>query len=206
MSPFLIVPVILIAIIAANNVERGRLYRRVERLFAENKPEEVLELLDGRLAHYTFPRYNRLLLTFNAYLMQDDARHAKSTLEDLLALRTEGQQRADLLTRAFDFYLSHGLYDDAHQVLEEIAHDSDNPAFVSECNEAYEIVAKGSSAYIEDMEGRLKEAEPADRLRLLQLLTAQYENRGDKRGAERYRAQVAKLIPHVGDAGKAPAE
>ena len=58
---------------------------------------------------------------------------------------------------------------------------------VEDLTQLYEIMANKSSAYIEDMEAQLDDdADPATRHRLYYLLSLQYANKGDKKGAARY--------------------
>lgn len=68
---------------------------------------------------------------------------------------------------------------------------------VEDLAQLYEIMANKSSAYIEDMEAQLDDADPATKHRLYYLLSLQYANRGDKKGAARYTELDSKLFEEL---------
>lgn len=68
---------------------------------------------------------------------------------------------------------------------------------VEDLTQLYEIMANKSSAYIEDMEAQLDDADPATKRRLYYLLSLQYANKGDKKGAARYTEFDSKLFEEL---------
>ena len=68
---------------------------------------------------------------------------------------------------------------------------------VEDLTQLYEIMANKSSAYIEDMEAQLDDAYPATKHRLYYLLSLQYANKGDKKGAARYTELDSKLFEEL---------
>ncbi|WP_146003692.1 hypothetical protein [Enorma phocaeensis] len=68
---------------------------------------------------------------------------------------------------------------------------------VEDLTQLYEIMANKSSAYIEDMEAQLDDADPATKHRLYYLLSLQYANKGDKKGAARYTELDSKLFEEL---------
>ena len=77
--------------------------------------------------------------------------------------------------------------------LEELRQKA-GPAQLKECERTYAIFAEKSSAYIKQMERELDGAKTADKAKLLYLLSAQYENRGDAKRANECLDRVQALI------------
>jgi hypothetical protein len=193
-SPFLLIPLAFVALVVWNNLEREHAYRRVHRLFAQGRPDEVLDYLDRWWVRLCFPTYNLTLLRLNAKLQKGDRKAAGTLMGDLLRSKCTKKQRADLLPRAFDFYLQNGKYKQAQVILDEITSTSTNPRFVAECQLTYDITAKADTSHIAEMEERAAHAEASERMRLLHLLAIQYENAHNPEMVERCHERMSALV------------
>lgn len=194
MSPFLLIPIAFVALVVWNNLEREHAYRRVQRLFAQGRSDEVLGYLDRWWVRLCFPTYNLTLLRLNAELQRGDQKAAGALMGDLLRSKCTKKQRGDLLPRAFDFYLQNGKYKQAQVILDEITSTSTNPRFVAECQLTYDITAKADTSHIAEMEKRAAHAEAAERMRLLHLLAIQYENACNPEMVERCHERMSALV------------
>ena len=198
MDPLFLVPIIgIAAIIIADQLARRWAYRKMNRLYASGQFDELLDFLDGRYAKTFFPSYNRMYAIYNAYEKMGDVHAAENELACLMATKKNAQQRMDLLLRAFEFYLKNGRYEKAAKALDKIRGIEKLEPMVDDLTQLYEIVAEKSSAHIASMEAQLDDADPATKHRLLYLLALQYDNKGDRAGAERYRKLDQELKAQV---------
>jgi len=116
-------------------------------------------------------------MKFNACLQKDDAERAQIALEELLATKSSDEQRSDLVIRAFEFYLKQGNFKDANAMLDEIGDMPRMNEVADECRKIYEIVAEGSSAYIDEMQAAKQGAAQETIHRLDYLLSLQRTNK-----------------------------
>lgn len=190
---FLVVVVGILVCIVGMEYAKKLTFARINYLYANRRPDELILYLDRPLVKRLYPKYNQLYMTFNADLLKGDAREASRVLDALLAMKTEQNQREDLVVKAFGFYMDAGEYDRAKALMEEIRGLSD-AELAMECAQMFEILAEKSTAYIEEMTERLTSLEKDDKVQTCLLLAAQYDNLGDNKAAERYRRMVAGLL------------
>ncbi len=192
MTPYFIVAIVVLgAFLAFDLVRRGKARKHVDDLYEQGRTEELVEYLDGSKARRIFPAYNRLYTKFNAYQKAGDAAAASETLKELLALDSSDEQRSDLLPRAFQFLLKNGDHENAEKVLDELERREPDRTLADECRKVYDIVAKGSTVYIKEMEDQLKQADllgdgPTAQ-RLHYLLSLQYASENDAEASTRHR-------------------
>lgn len=194
MNPiFLTTLLVLLAFVIADQVMRRRAYKAMESLYARHRTDELLAYLDRRYVRMFFPAYNRTYMRFNAYQQAGDTAAAGTVLDELLGAGGSREQRSDLVVRAFEFYLKNGERERARAMLDEIAADGGRPDVARECEKVYEIVAEGSSSYIEEMEREVEGADGPTKRRLYYLLSLQYDSRGDARRGDRCREALRAL-------------
>lgn len=168
-------------------IEKRMTFSRYESLFSRGDFEGCLRLLDRRVVRLVYPKYNRLFMRLNAQMCLDDADESRRIIDEMLGLMSTEEQRCVLLLRAFNFFVEQEDYARAKELLEELRKTKDVPAEqLAECERTYAIFAEKSSAYVREMEERLRSAKDAERATLLYLLSVQYENRGDAKRANEY--------------------
>ena len=174
-------------------VQKRLVYAKYERLFGQGDFEGCVRLLARPLVRFSFPRYNLLYMRLNAYMCLADADASRKIIDEMLGLRTSDEQRLVLLLRAFNFFIEQEDYPRAKELLEELRQKAE-PAQLKECERTYAIFAEKSSAYVKQMERELDGAKTADKAKLLYLLSAQYENRGDTKRANECLDRIQALI------------
>ena len=188
-----LIGIILVALcvisLVYTEVQKRLVFSRYEKLFERGDFEGCLRLLDGPLVRLIYPRYNLLYMRLNAQMCLQDDDESRRIIEEMLGLRASDEQRLVLLLRAFNFFVEQQDYARAKELLEELRQKA-APEQLAECERTYAIFAEKSSAYIKEMEAELREAGPADRTKLLYLLSVQYENKGDARRANEYLERV----------------
>ena len=122
-------------------------------------------------------------------LRLEDEEESRRIIDEMLSLKTTDEQRLVLLLRAFNFFVEQEDYARAKETLEELRERAEGEQ-LAECEQTYAIFAEKSSAYIKEMEAKLRTAKATERATLLYLLSVQYENRGDQRRANEYLEQV----------------
>lgn len=190
-----VVAVLLVALVTA--FARQLAFNRINHLYLAGDPEALLAYLDRPLVKTLYPEYNRSYMMLNAYLVKGDVRRAGELFDELLPRAAAGEQRDDLVVKAFGFYMDEGAFDKAAGLLGYLDELADQ-GLADECRQMYEILAQKSCAYIEMMEKRLEMEEGEDKLKTCLLLSAQYENTGDKAGAERYLSMMSSVFASEG--------
>ena len=199
-----LIGIILVALcvisLVYTEVQKRLVFSRYERLFERGDFEGCLRLLDGPLVRLIYPRYNLLYMRLNAQMCLQDDDESRRIIEEMLGLHASDEQRLVLLLRAFNFFVEQQDYARAKELLGELRQKA-APEQLAECERTYAIFAEKSSAYIKEMEAELREAGPADRTKLLYLLSVQYENKGDARRANEYLERVQDVFEASVDAG-----
>lgn len=192
MNPLYVVLIILVAAAypVAMFVARNACLGKVGRLLSAERYDETLSYLDGRGVRYVFSPYNVGVMRFNTLQMKGDVKGAERELEALVAQRFPKAQQADLAERAFRFYLEQGRTGKAHSALRQV-HECCDAGTAKRCEQMWEIFAKGSSAYIDEMSEAYEGARGEERSRLALLVANQYANRHDARNAAAWRAKAA---------------
>lgn len=186
--------VVLIIVVAAAypvgmGIARKVSFDKVTRLLAAGSYDEALGYLEGRGVRYLFTPYNVGMMRFNTCQMKGDARAAGRELDALLQMRVSKPQRADVVERAFRFYLEEGKRGRARKMLDEV-HETCSEATARRCQRMWEIFAEGSSAYIDEMSAAYEKASGPERAQLALLVANQYANRHNARRANEWKAKA----------------
>ena len=192
-----LIGIILVALcvisLVYTEVQKRLVFSRYEKLFERGDFEGCLRLLDGPLVRLIYPRYNLLYMRLNAQMCLQDDEESRRIIDEMLGLSTNDEQRLVLLLRAFNFFVEQQDYVRAGELLKELRQKA-APEQLAECERTYAIFAEKSSAYIKQMEKELDKAKTADKAKLLYLLSAQYENRGDAKRANECLDRIQALI------------
>lgn len=191
MNPLYAVLIILVAAAypVGMAIARKVIFGKVTKLLAAGSYDEALARLEGKGVRYLFTPYNVDMMRFNICQMKGDERMAGSLLDKLLQMRVSKAQRADLVERAFRFYLEQGKRNKARKMLDEV-HETCSQATVRRCQRMWEIFAEGSSAYIDEMTAAYDKATGAERAQLALLVANQYANRHDARRAREWKQKA----------------
>lgn len=184
-----IIVVACVASLLYTEVQKRLIFSKYRTLFERQDFAGCVQLLDRPLTKLLFPRYNQLYMRLNAQMCLDNAQECRRIVEEMLGLRMSDEQRSVLLLRAFNLFVEQEDYERAGELLGEIREKAPAEA-VAECEQTYDIYAKGSYQYIDEMESALEGAEPAQQARLCYLLSLQYESKGDERRAAEYLSRV----------------
>ncbi len=188
----MVIIVVSLGVFAFETIGKRRILSRLQRMLADGDFEGALRMLDGKLPQVLFPRYNYLFMRLNALVALDRPKEVAQLVDDVLAMRLPDRQRIAVLVKAFDYFVEKGDKKRAKGLLASIDQTDDEMARRA-CHMAYDIFVSRSSQYIDDFERALDGASDADRLRMMQLLAVQYENRGDHEAARRYASQAEDL-------------
>lgn len=180
-----VITIIVVFILSAVMGQRVRSH--AQALMMQGRAADVLAYLRRWYVRMLLPRYNYQYLRFNAAVMADDGEQAESALKVLLATKTNDRVRLDLLLHAAHYYLGKGRYPEARDAIDQIEAIEAGKPMADELETTYAILAKRDYSHIAEMEGRLADAGAQQRTSLLMLLAQQYENKGDRDAAARYR-------------------
>ena len=185
----IVIVVLVVLSFVYTEVQKRLVFAKYERLFSQGDFEGCVAVLDRPLVKFLYPRYNLLYMRLNAQICLDNVQECRRIIDEMLDLNASDEQRLALLVRAFNFFVEQKDYDRAGDLLDELREKA-QPDVAAECERTYQIFAKRSSAYIDEMEAALRESKGAERASLLYLLSLQYETRGDRKRAAEYLAQV----------------
>ncbi len=191
---FNIVTIVLICVAAAyfiiEQVLRTSRLGKFALLLRSDKYDEALDLLETPGSKWLFPPYNREYMKLNAYLMNDDEKSAAKQFDLLFSMRPSKKQRADLVVKAYRYYMEHERYKDAKPLLEEIEKTADK-SVADESRLMWDIFAESDYSHIDEMEVQYEKAKSAqERMRLALLIATQYENAKRKPKVEEWRRKA----------------
>lgn len=145
----------------------------------QNDFEKFFSLADSRLTKLLFQPYNLEYLKLNALLMKQDAKAIDTQFDKLLRFKLTKIQKADLLSKAFSYYLKMTNKQKCQSLLKEIQM-LDDPSLTKEAQKMYAIILEGNTNYIQETEEKLRTANKEEKTYLSYLLAIQYKNLKDK--------------------------
>lgn len=187
------VAAIAVALFIYVEVSKRTTFATLEAYAREGNVDAYLAVLDRPITRVLYPRYNRLFMRLNAMLGLGTMDEAVAIIEEMETLPMNDEQRLALAVKAFNVYVELEDADRAAGELACIEAQGDEPV-AQASRRTFEIFLKGSSAYIDEMEAQLGEAQAGEEALLCHLLAVQYENRGDTDRAEAYTRRAAKLL------------
>lgn len=174
-------------------VQKRTKLARFESLMGTGDYKGALALLERPIMCVAFPRYNLLFMRLNVFLAMDDAEASARVVEEMEPLRMSKEQELALAVKAFGLFVESENKARAHEMLRRI--EELGPKELGHASrQTYEILLCGSSAYVKEMENALTGASVPDTVRLCQMLSLQYENRGDHERAAEYHARAEEAI------------
>lgn len=181
---FVVLAIISIAIV----INKRRAFAKLTMLVEERKFDEFFRLIDAPFTRLTFPDYNRTYFKLNAYMVKGDDKAALEVLDDLLSRKTSAEQRADLIIKAFNVYISLNKGKKAKAMLKEIEQldPSKYKSAQDDCRMMYDIAVLKKYNYIELMESALEKKSGPARGQLEYLLALQYQNKGNMEKRDEY--------------------
>lgn len=184
-----IVMFVVLAIISiAIAINKRRAFAKLTMLVDQRKFDEFSRLIDAPFTRLTFPDYNRTYFKLNAYMVKGDDKAALEVLDDLLTRKTSAEQRADLVIKAFNVYISLNKGKKAKAMLKEIEQldPSKYKSAQDDCRMMYDIAVLKKYNYIELMESALEKKSGPARGQLEYLLALQYQNKGNMEKRDEY--------------------
>lgn len=187
-----IITIVMFAVLAiislAIAINKRRAFAKLTMLVDEGKYDEFFRLIDAPFTRLTFPDYNRTYFKLNAYMVKGDGKAALEVLDDLLARKTSAEQRADLVIKAFNVYISLNKGKKAKAMLKEIEQldPSKYKSAQDDCRMMYDIAVLKKYDYIELMENALEKKSGPARGQLEYLLALQYQNKGNMEKRDEY--------------------
>lgn len=184
-----IVMFVVLAIISiAIAINKRRAFAKLTMLVDQRKFDEFFRLIDAPFTRLTFPDYNRTYFKLNAYMVKGDDKAALEVLDDLLTRKTSAEQRADLVIKAFNVYISLNKGKKAKAMLKEIEQldPSKYKSAQDDCRMMYDIAVLKKYSYIELMESALEKKSGPARGQLEYLLALQYQNKGNMEKRDEY--------------------
>lgn len=203
MDPIRILTIVTIAMFAVLavitvfiSIQKRTMFAKLGQLLEDGKYDEFFRLIDSRIARLVYPDYNRSYFKLNAHMIKGDWNEAEKLLDDLLARKVSDEQRADLVIKAFNIYISLSRGKKAKRMLDEIER-LDSAKYgdsQQDCRMMYDIAILKQYNYIDRMEQALDRLHGPARGRIEYLLALQYQNKGDMAKRSEYLARSMKAM------------
>lgn len=191
-STALLISIVIIVVIWIATVIIKRLrYRKLEELLATQQFDAFFTLVDSLSTRMLFPANSLTYMKLNACLMNGDDEQTTAIFDDLLARRMGGRERADLVLKAFNFFVSVGDGKRSKALLTEV--EGWGQQFAStkhECRQMYDVMISKKTNRIAEMQRELKDATGERRGQLEFLLALQYEYKGNRKQSEEHLARA----------------
>lgn len=186
---------LIVLMAVATHIVRSMKERKLAALLGEGRFKEFFLESEGALCRMTIPSFNLAYLRLNGFIMQGDDDRACESLEALLAARCSKGQRAELVMKAFKFYIEHGDLDRARSLFDETQRAGDESTQAEARLLKDVFIDKGFSHIDEllEVEASSPEGSPA-RFNACYLLAAQYANKGDKKRASEYERRAERAL------------
>lgn len=203
MDPIRILTIVTIAMFALLavitvfiSIQKRTMFAKLGQLLEDGKYDEFFRLIDSRIARLVYPDYNRSYFKLNAHMIKGDWNEAEKLLDDLLARKVSDEQRADLVIKAFNIYISLSRGKKAKRMLDEIER-LDSAKYgdsQQDCRMMYDIAILKQYNYIDRMEQALDRLHGPARGRIEYLLALQCQNKGDMAKRNEYLARSTKAM------------
>ena len=176
----IVVVVVAVGFTIYMEVQKRTTFAKLEAYLREGDLNNYLKVLNRPLTSVLYPTYNVLFMRLNAALAMDDVEAC-----EMGSLKMSEEQTLALAAKAFSFYVEIGDEPHAREVLSYLEEHGDREAARAD-RRTYDVFLKGSYAYIDEMERALSEAAGMEEALLCQMLSVQYENKGDEGRAASY--------------------
>lgn len=181
----IVVVVVAVGFTIYMEVQKRTTFAKLEAYLREGDLNNYLKVLNRPLTSVLYPKYNVLFMRLNAALAMDDVEASERIIREMGSLKMSEEQTLALAAKAFSFYVEIGDEPHAREVLSYLEEHGDREAARAD-RRTYDVFLKGSYAYIDEMERALSEAAGMEEALLCQMLSVQYENKGDEGRAASY--------------------
>lgn len=177
--------IVLIVYFLASEGLRRYFEAKVEALYAAGLYDECFEFLNKLPARVLMTTFKQYYLRFMVHEARGEEEMATRMIEIMLRMRNSKKRQAALVVMAFNYFATIEDKKRAKELLVEVKQRCDKQV-IQDCQLTYDIVFGRRHDYIEKMEQMLPRADKPLKAKLYFLLSKQYENAGDGKGARRY--------------------
>lgn len=189
----IVVVVVAVGFTIYMEVQKRTTFAKLEAYLREGDLNNYLKVLNRPLTSVLYPKYNVLFMRLNAALAMDDVEASERIIREMGSLKMSEEQTLALAAKAFSFYVEIGDEPHAREVLSYLEEHGDREAARAD-HRTYDVFLKGSYAYIDEMERALSEAAGMEEALLCQMLSVQYENKGDEGRAASYSERAERTL------------
>lgn len=189
----IVVVVIAVAFTIYLEVQKRTTFAKLEAYLREGDLDNYSKVLSRPLTSVLYPKYNVLFMRLNATLAMDDVEASARIIREMGSLKMTEEQALALAPKAFAFYVEAEDEPHAREVLTYLEEHGDRESARAN-RRTYDVFLKGSYAYIDEMERALPEAAGMEEALLCQMLSVQYENKGDEGRAASYRERAERML------------
>lgn len=186
LQSIVVVILIVLGVIAAHLSLLQHINSRATSLYQQRDAQGLASYLKKGYVRRLMPAYNHGCLMLASCDITGDTTGAQEIIDSLIDIAAPGAQRNDLAGRAISHYVGTGDSVGAHQFINRLRTKGE-AALCDELDRLIEIEIDGSDKYLDEMTSALESADSPTKKRLYELISKQYENRGDRARAKEAR-------------------
>lgn len=157
----------------------------VLKLLQHQQYDELEKELHNFITRAFIPRYNIEYLRLNSYLMQNKHEMIEKQFDELMKFRKNKNQQADLLMKAFNYYVEQENAEKSHFYLDEIQKLGNNKMY-QEALMMSDIFIDKKANHIDQLLEEVQKAPDQIKAVYYFMIAKQYENMNDKQNAQKY--------------------
>lgn len=157
----------------------------VLKLLQNQQYDELEKELQNFITRAFIPRYNVEYLRLNSYLMQNKHELIEKQFDELMNFRKNKNQQADLLMKAFNYYVEQENAQKSHFYLSEIQ-KLGNDKMYQEALMMSDIFIDKKANHIDQLLEEVQKAPDQIKAVYYFMIAKQYENMNDKENTQKY--------------------
>lgn len=157
----------------------------VLKLLQHQQYDELEKELHNFITRAFIPRYNIEYLRLNSYLMQNKHEMIEKQFDELMKFRKNKNQQADLLMKAFNYYVEQENTEKSHFYLDEIQ-KLGNDKMYQEALMMSDIFIDKKANHIDQLLEEVQKAPDQIKAVYYFMIAKQYENMSDKQNVQKY--------------------
>ncbi len=157
----------------------------VLKLLQNQQYDELEKELQNFITRAFIPRYNVEYLRLNSYLMQNKHELIEKQFDELMKFRKNKNQQADLLMKAFNYYVEQENAQKSHFYLSEIQ-KLGNDKMYQEALMMSDIFIDKKANHIDQLLEEVQKAPDQIKAVYYFMIAKQYENMNDKENTQKY--------------------
>lgn len=193
MRPEIIIFIIVVVVyFVASTALRYYFDLKIQALYAAGLYDDAFKTLNNFFARILLPTFRQYTFRFMVHEARGETEMATRMMELMLRMRGSKKRQAQAVVMGFNYFVLQGDKKRTKELLGEVKQRCDQ-SVAADCQLTYDIIFGKRHDCIDRMEQMLDGAEPALKSKLCFLISKQYRNAGDPKGARPYEEMLSQM-------------